>query len=325
MSDFAVKHCSEAWRDQPPIEYMVNGMIEEGTLTVFYGDGGSGKTYISLTLAACVSSGIPFLDCDTKKMMTLYIDEEMGSKMIERRIRYVCAGLGLEAGQMNLFYTSMNGFNLSNAKDANEIRKQANTLGIKFIIIDAMGDTMDGDENSKKDVQVYFNNLKGFREDGISIFILHHTVKDLSNYRGSTAIRANADNMIHLDSTSDRNNFTIKFPKTRDGRLKDIPGIKVWGDNGEFSIELGNVTPSEHTILQALDGRELTRQDILSLAVDRGVAESTAKKAITTLVNKNKIIRVNPDKNPRVEAVYKKKNAMDSIQEICDDPPEVEE
>lgn len=320
-----IKHCSEAWKPQPDIEYILDGIIEEGTLTVFYGDGGSGKTYTALSLAACISSGIPFLDRSTKKLTTLYIDEEMGSRMLERRIRYVSAGLGIEAKDMNLFYISSEGFVFSDPKAALELRDMVRKLGIKFIVIDAMGDTMEGDENSKKDVQLYFNNLKGFREDGISLFILHHTVKDLSNYRGSTAIRANADNLIKFNSTSKTDKFVIEFDKTRDGKLRDIQGFKVWGDHNEFTIELGDLTPSEYSILQSLDGQQMTRREIMDIAAEKDIAESTAKKAIASLVKKNKIFRINPDDNPRIEAIYTRKKTMDYVQEICENPPEIEE
>lgn len=321
-----VKHCSEAWKDQPPIEYVIDGIIEEGTLTIFYGDGGAGKTFISLTLGVCISAGIPFIGRSTKKQSVLYVDEEMGSKMIERRIRNVSDGLGLESSQMNLFYLPMTGLNFSEKKDADSLREVIKSIGVQFVIIDAMGDTMEGDENSKRDVQAYFNNLKPLREDNICLFILHHTVKDLSNYRGSTAIRANADNLIKLNSTSKSDKFVIEFDKTRDGRLPDIPGFKVWGDNREFSIEIGeDLSPSEYTVLQSVDGNEITRKDLIEVAINKGLAESTVKKAIVTLAKKGKIFRTNPNDNPRVEAIYTRKKAMDFIQEICDNPPEIEE
>lgn len=325
MTKISAKHCSEAWKKQPPIEYIVDDMIEEGTLTVFYGDGGSGKTYISLVLAACVSAGIPFLNCGTKKQVVLYVDEEMGERMLERRIRYVCKGLGIGPEQMDLFYISMNGFNFSRLEDANDLKKLTNTLGIQFVIIDAMSDTMEGDENSKKDVQIYFNNLKQFKQENICLFILHHTVKDLSNYRGSTAIKANSDNLIHLDSTSEKDNFSMKFPKTRDGKLTDIQGMKTWGEGNAFSIELGNIPPSEQLILKILGNKQISLQDLVSKASDKGIAESTAKKAIYSLASKNRIMRINPSDNPRIEAIYTIKTPVDFLMEICENPPEIEE
>ena len=320
-----VKHCSEAYSNKPPINYVIDGMIEEGTSTVFYGDGGAGKTYVALTMGICISAGLPFMDFSTTQHTVLYVDEEMGERMLERRIRYVCDGLGVKPEKMNLFYIAMPGYNFSQPGDVLEFKKVIQSVGAKFVIVDALSDVMTGDENSKKDVQIVFNNLKQIRIDGVNLFILHHSVKDNSNYRGSTAIKSNVDNLINFDSSSNTDAFTVKFDKTRDGKLEPISGIKIW-DEGKFTIELRDrYNPTETFVLRLLEKKgEQTRKEIYAAGKKESISEGSLKNAISSLSNIGKIYRTNPDTNTRVEAIYALKRPLDYIQEICDNPPEVD-
>ncbi len=59
----------------------------------------------------------------------------------------------------------------------------------KLVIIDALADVMaGGDENSVKDTQPVFMQLRKIAEEtGAAILVIHH-VNKMGDYRGSTAI-----------------------------------------------------------------------------------------------------------------------------------------
>ena len=117
----------------------------------------------------------------------------------------------------------------------------------------------------------------------------------------------------------------VKFEKTRDGKLDAIKGLKIWDEN-KFTIELvDRYSPVETFILRLLEKKgEQTRKEIYKLGKRESMSEASLKNAIYNLSTIGKIYRTNPDENPRVEAIYALKRPLDYIQEICDNPPEIE-
>jgi RecA-family ATPase len=60
---------SADWKDRPvpPREWLVEGLIPHKTVTLFSGDGGTGKSLLSLQLAVAVASGGSFLGKPVKQ------------------------------------------------------------------------------------------------------------------------------------------------------------------------------------------------------------------------------------------------------------------
>ena len=302
-----IRQCADAFREQPDIKYIVKGMIEEGTATCVWGDSGAGKTYFMLTLGICIAAGIPFMDRDTTQMTVLYIDEEMGWRTFERRVRQVCNGLGLKEENLKklpFYYTCSNSYNFKMPADVNNALEKAKKLGAKLAFIDALVDVMEGDENSVKDIRPIFNNLKTFLANEIGYFINHHSIKNGNDYRGSSSIKGFVDNLINIDAQKSTNNFTVKFDKTRDGRFADIDALKVY-EKDSFSIEvLDNTSPTEVIILRVLENiDEASTIELIEIGKQEGV--KNIKAGIYSLLNKGKIECSNPNAPNKVGKKYR--------------------
>ena len=66
--------------DPTPIDYVVEGMIQAGTVNLAVGDSGIGKSAFLYQLGLSVASGAPFLGMKTKERSVLILDYENGSQ-----------------------------------------------------------------------------------------------------------------------------------------------------------------------------------------------------------------------------------------------------
>jgi AAA domain len=76
--------------------YVVPGLMPDGALTILYGDGGLGKSYLALYFAMCAALGRPIAGRPVKKRTALYLDAELEQDEFLRRAYWIARGLGLE-------------------------------------------------------------------------------------------------------------------------------------------------------------------------------------------------------------------------------------
>lgn len=72
------------WRDMPPPEYVVEGLIEHGGLWCAIGDPGIGKSSVILDMALCIATGRPWQGRKTLKTRVLYLPGEGLSGAVQR-------------------------------------------------------------------------------------------------------------------------------------------------------------------------------------------------------------------------------------------------
>ncbi|HEY3373736.1 MAG TPA: AAA family ATPase [Candidatus Aquicultor sp.] len=174
--------------DEPaPMEFIVEDFVPENYPTMFYGDGGQGKSYLILCLGSCVAEGKEFLDKSTKKGNVLYVDFELDEAEQARRAFKVARGLGLERPPEGLFYFSPVSQDKA-VKDIGAIIDELVVLiaehDIKLTIIDSFGAAVAGDPESARDVTGLFRNL---RRLGTTIILDHQSKASADKYKDKTA------------------------------------------------------------------------------------------------------------------------------------------
>ena len=186
-------------------------------------------------MAVAVANGKEWLGFTTKKSPVLIIDEESGEKRFARRLNETMRGADcLATGQ--IYYISLAGFKLDKKEDIKTIESEIIRTESKLVIFDALADIMDGDENSKKDVQPVMNALRKIADNtDSSIILIHHSNKS-GGYRGSTAIKASSDLMVQVTSDFDDSVVTFKTEKNRDGTYISWSAEATW-DNDKFYFE----------------------------------------------------------------------------------------
>ena len=206
----------DALQPQPPINWIVDGLISAGSVSMFFGEGGSKKTYALVDMAVCVSLGNNWLDFKTQKKHVLIIDEESGRRRIMGRLGDVLRGHNADQNAP-VYCVSLAAFNLGLAADINMLHSLIKTSNSQLVIIDALADVMPGrDENAVKDTQPIFLALRRIAEDTqAAIIIIHHSNKG-GGYRGSTAMKGAVDLLLEVTSKTGSDEITFKTEKARD-------------------------------------------------------------------------------------------------------------
>ncbi|MEN6385973.1 MAG: AAA family ATPase, partial [Phycisphaerales bacterium] len=205
----------EALLPQPPICYLVEGIISQGSVTIVTGEAGDGKTWSLLDLGVCVAGGIPWIgDYQTKQGNVLFIDEESGLTRFNLRLKKVMSGHGVD-DSLPLYFTSLSLFDLTKKGDLQELDRLVKQLNISLVIVDAFTDVIPGvDENLVKDIGPVMAGLRTIAESNkVAIVLIHHNNKR-GSYRGSTALKGAVDNLISISKSDSY--VTFKSEKTRD-------------------------------------------------------------------------------------------------------------
>jgi KaiC/GvpD/RAD55 family RecA-like ATPase len=262
---YEVRTMADALAPHPPVEWIVQDLMLKGSVCMITGDAGSGKTWTSMDVAMCIALGKPWLGRNVIQGAVLLVDEESGEHRLSNRLTKISAGHGGNESSP-LFYITMQGVDLRNALDVNELEKIITAMQIKFVVMDALMDMMLGaDENSVKDVIPAFAQLKQVVErTGVTFLVIHHNDKAGKGYRGSTAIKGAVDLMVEVEKNNDT--VKIKTNKIRDAEPTEIKAKMLFSDY-TFTME-----PDETRA--AGDKLSLTKGEkiILEYLMEKGVS-----------------------------------------------------
>lgn len=174
------------------IEWLVNKLLPKQAITLLFGRGGIGKTWLALQKGSAIAEGNPFMGCGTQKTTVVYIGFEDPLSVLKERLNSLGTSLSLHI------------WHLSNEPPPprldrdwqNYKRLPKDTL----LIFDTLRAAQRGDENSSKDMAIIIDHLKELREAGFTVLLLHHTPKSSDQiYKGSTAILDLVDHALCLE------------------------------------------------------------------------------------------------------------------------------
>jgi hypothetical protein len=302
---YLVRSGIDALAPRPPINYLVEGLIYEKSITVIYGDGGTKKTWSSMYLAACVASGCPWGDFETHKTKVLFIDEENGESEMATRTAFCIRG-ALADQNLDLRYISLAAFHLDNPQDEALLINEILAQGAGLVIFDALADLMLGDENSKQDTQPVFNALRRIAEKtGAAILVIHHANKQ-NGFRGSSVIK---DILIKVESEEDSHFVNFKTEKNRKGKAVKFSMYATWTED-QFSLGHSEMQEKPKTLSKSQEFviRYLTEKGPSEINSIMGAADvctpGAARNSVYELVKLEKIYRTNPSDSDKIHAIF---------------------
>lgn len=215
------------------IEWLVDGLIQRGSVNFIYGPSQAGKTYFCMELAHAVTSGRAFLDIKVRKTSTLYLGLE-GASGLKGRWQAVQKVHG-KADGLQMTFDAINVFDKTTVE---ALLTQSNGAGL--IIIDTLSAGNHGlDENHANFTSMLLANFRPYLVNGGALVIVHHTGKsDTGQMRGSSSLLACADTAIHITREQDKSVWTV--PKMRDGvwdkqHAFQMVSVELHHPNGETS------------------------------------------------------------------------------------------
>ncbi|RJQ31869.1 MAG: hypothetical protein C4562_05380 [Actinobacteria bacterium] len=288
--------------------YLVEDIVPNNCISMFYGDGGQGKSYLALYLAVLAATGKNFLDKGVKKGRALYLDFELSPELQRQRLDKICKGLNISPATLttNLLYLSpgINGNAPSNLTDLIPVVKQDS---FDLIIVDSIGAALTGDPEAAKDICKLFQQL---RELGTVLLLDHQAKKQRGEKPGEktpfgSVYKTNLSrNVWHLNAVpGDDNKLSclLKHKKSNFSALKEDLGLSLCFGDGLFKVEACEVgleffdhkSVKDQILIFLSEANEATAEEIaeaieadlstvkpkISLLVKEGKVEKTGKKA----------------------------------------------
>lgn len=192
-------------------EYLLEGLIPKGGITLLFSRGGLGKTSLMLQVCQAIAEGIPFGELQTIRTPVYYIDFENPLTFLKERIEKI--------GKTDNLYV----WHISNSPMPPRLDSKEWELYKKLPPGLAVIDTLRAghllDENNSKDMALIVSRLKELREIGFTVLLLHHTPKGNEGiYKGSTAILDLADHVLGLEILKETDD-DVEFDPNKTYRL----------------------------------------------------------------------------------------------------------
>ncbi|ODT55799.1 MAG: hypothetical protein ABS59_02760 [Methylobacterium sp. SCN 67-24] len=184
---------------------LVEGLLDQGALSMVYAPSNEGKTFVALSLAASVAKGALWAGRETCGGLVVYFATE-GGRGIRKRFAAYRQIHGLPAKTPLALIASAADF-LSSGVDCSrliaavrEAERQAGRACV-LIVIDTLSRVLaGGDENSSTDMGAIIQRLDSIRSaTGSHVMLVHHTGKDSSRgARGWSGLRAAVDTELEV-------------------------------------------------------------------------------------------------------------------------------
>src|SRR5262249_47672969 len=200
----------------PEPTWLIDGVLPSHGFCVLYGEPGSGKTFVALSIALSVAANHCWCGKRTLGGTVLYVAAE---GLFGLKLRVEAYQKKHELRAENIRYLGA-AFNLLN-EDVETLLATLRTAGIQpvLIVLDTLARSMVGaDENSTKDMGLTIEEIDRLRQETqATVLVIHHTRKDGKTERGSSALRGAADVMIECSSRkSDRGVVFLECAKMKD-------------------------------------------------------------------------------------------------------------
>lgn len=292
---------------------IVEGVLLAGGMSMMFGESNSGKSYLAIHLAICVSLGEAWLGRRTHRMAVLYVAAE-GAFSIRVRLLANRKHYGRAIGAFGLIPCALSLVEPSgDVEDLIDlVRVKAVELGepIGLIVVDTVARVMGGgDENAAQDMGRLVSAGDRIREaTGAHLLYIHHAGKDASRgARGHSSLRAALDTEIEVTADAGTKTHTAKITKQRDlasngaqlaGRFVPVElGVDQWGGAitacavvDTESVATANkprsLTASQQAVLGYLAGRDagVRRAVIVEALTPQGMARQSVYRAINDLL-----------------------------------------
>jgi len=184
--------------------WLLHGIFPAGGVTLLAGDPMVGKTRFLAQLAVAVSTGLPLCQRDTKKGPVLWVEAE--HTLGELAVYIEASVLGLEAGRRKLriqwLGQQRHTWRLDNAEDVEALRKIADEIDARLIIIDSFRRVTTLEETRSEDVSTVMRFATDLTSSNRRAVIVTHHLAKAGNPRGSTDFSASVQSVVTLTKSS---------------------------------------------------------------------------------------------------------------------------
>lgn len=288
--------------EPPPPEWVLQGLVPAGHVTLLAAHGGTGKSMLALMLVVAVALGLPLFGMPTRKGKACFYSGEDGAALLRYRLRLVCRCMGVTVEDLDgrlfildatdhdptLFAEVATAGRREGVATATfeRLREFLAAEGVSLLVVDNASDAFDANEIDRARVRGFMRALARIaRERNAGVLLLAHVDKGTSRgdrgpnsegYSGSTAWHNSSRSRLFMSRDKD-GTLLLEHQKCNVGNLRD-PLRLMWPTDGipELDAPFG-------TVVQGIADRGATRT-LLKLIAEftaRGEFVSTATTSRT--------------------------------------------
>jgi hypothetical protein len=315
----------------PPVQPLVDGLLYRDTLAQLSGPPGSYKSFIAINVACALAAGQTNWEGHRIPARTpvVYVVAEGASGLYVRILAW-CERNNVDPQQLDgWLHILPSPIQLGAATVVDEAVEMVHHVGAGLLVIDTRARcTLGLEENSATEqgfAVAAADRISG--EVGATVWLIHHTGRNGQHPRGSTAwdgavfsdLRLTADDGIvtitvekHKDAPSGQIydyrliSHTVSpemLPDLHEQERKSLVIFSHWGSENRGGILTKILTANADRVREisenscGLEG--LSRTKLVALAVADGMAESSAYRAVNTLIERGVLTNVGTEKRPR--------------------------
>ncbi len=178
--------------DAGAVEWIVEGLIPARSMTMLCSPPKSSKSFLSLLISQCVSTGAPFLGKFRvpAARVVLYVSEEDSAAIVASRFKLLQAGHGLPTpppGQLH--FAIHTGVRLDEVGSVEKLAQTVAEIRPALVVFDTLNRFSRLNDNSQKAATYLMGVFESIRRTGPACLILAHTTKGAEGKSGGTKIR----------------------------------------------------------------------------------------------------------------------------------------
>lgn len=214
LNPFRFLSCPELFQ-RPEPEWLISEALPQKGLGCFWGQPGSGKTFLAVDIAISVAAGSHWRGSPVKtpgKVLYIAAEDDNG---VQVRLRSAFARNGLSDTAIRVLPTSPV-FTSTKQSDAllESIRGEGKS---SLVFVDTLAAVTPGaDENSSKDIGPLVSFCRKIEHaTGALVILVHHSRKDGDEIRGSSSLHAAFD--VEWKVTDEKTHREIRISKMKNG------------------------------------------------------------------------------------------------------------
>lgn len=213
---------------QPPMEWIIPGILPRAELVFVLGKPGAGKTFFSLDMACAITRGVDWCGRGVRKGRAVYVVLE-GATGFAGRLRAYSNAHDVDPGELPEIISDAP--NLLESGDVKALAEQISAADV--ILIDTLACAHGGDENSGPDMGRVVRAAKHLHKvTGAVVVFLHHPPHEGDRIRGHSSMTGAADAILTITKQGDgaaaiRSAATSKL---KDGIEGPLFNFKITGE-----------------------------------------------------------------------------------------------